>query len=248
VEPALAVVLHPDTREQVFEKLIIKNRPVLRIVCPMLIGELHKVTDCVLDDCSLTSIQLTKYLTTTREELNKASHPDRRTLDVGKHARFALAFIQSMSKEPDIQISDEVAFDRLHLLYPPGSTIFTKDGGGRRAYRVERVDLSHREGFDTLEVRAFYLDFDKTGKWLVPHVELLAVPRYPSMRQIRSLDLVPDWYIRKTCHSLTTELVERGERFWAYRNGPICRVYTGDAWPTTPDTVCIPRLRLLWAW
>jgi hypothetical protein len=250
VELPLDDGLHPATRVQVFKKLTTKGRSVLNIVCPLLIGELHRANVCLLDDSSFTSDQFTNSLSLTLNGLKKALRLGRRVSDAIEHANFTLASIEAMPEKLDIQISDEseIAFDRLPSLYPPGSTVFTKDGGVWRAYRVERVErigLGHRLGSYTLEVHAFYLDFDLTGKWLVPQLELLAVPPYSSMRRIRDLELVPDWYIRKTRPSLMGGLVERGKKFWTYRNKPVCQAYTGDAWPTTQDTVCIPRLRLL---
>jgi hypothetical protein len=239
VESALIDSLSSDAEEQVFEKVTINNRLVLRITSPVLIMELlHRCKRGSPDGYRFTQEQLA-----TVHELNKLPVRDRHISDASQHAKLALDFIKSTQADPDIQISDrsKISFDQLHLLYPRRSTVYAKDDGGWRAYKVDRVELGDQSGSESLHIHAFYLDFDKSGRYLVPHLEVFSVSKYFPARQVRSLELVPDWYILKTCPSLIPELRRRGEGFWKYKNEPVCQEYTGDAWSKTQDAVGVPE-------
>ncbi|KAK4125679.1 hypothetical protein N657DRAFT_678750 [Parathielavia appendiculata] len=144
----------------------------------------------------------------------------RRESDASGPARLALDIIQSEPKDHDISFSDggKIVFDRLHLLYHAGSTIYSSDEGGWRAYRIDKVERASGPAHAAfLHVHAFYVNFDEPGKRLVPQHQLLVVPWYSSARRIRSLDLWSDWYIHKTYLNLPKKLFERGKHFWGLR-------------------------------
>jgi hypothetical protein len=137
-----------------------------------------------------------------------------------------------------IRLADEgkITFGRLHHLYPWGSTVYGLDDGGWRAYKVDRVE---RPGGPeaALHVHVFFLDFDDTGLRVVPQSALLVVPPYASARRIRSLPLVPDWYMQRPPHRVVNDLLSRGDRFWRCGDEAKCFAYKGNAWPGTLDAV-----------
>ncbi|RYP69002.1 hypothetical protein DL769_005389 [Monosporascus sp. CRB-8-3] len=238
-ESVITEVQHPETREHVFETITSPNRTVLRIICPLLIMELQKAP---LQGGTTKGWRYTKErlssVATNADKIYELPRRDRRISDASQHARFTIGYMESRklqdtSEEFDIEISDEIQFKHLHHLYPPKSIVYTKDEGGWRAYKVGRVEVGARPEVDAMHVHAHYLDFDKTGERLVPHLNVLAIPPYSSVRAIGTLELLPDWYILKTSGGLDAELMRRGKAFWDFRGPPTCREYTGDAWPTS---------------
>ncbi|RYP15386.1 hypothetical protein DL765_005722 [Monosporascus sp. GIB2] len=126
----------------------------------------------------------------------------------------------------------KIAFEDLWLIYPPGGTVFRKDDGGWRAYKVERVEAWTKGRPDDMVIYAYYLDFDRLGKWLIPHLEVLTVPYYSSIRAIGNLEIVPEWYFRD-CPDLLQKLIKRGEEYFEYKDKVSYMEYKGDAWPLT---------------
>ncbi|RYP76363.1 hypothetical protein DL771_001802 [Monosporascus sp. 5C6A] len=106
-------------------------------------------------------------------------------------------------------LCNSIAFEDLWLLYPPGGTVFSMDRGAWRAYKVDRVEAPPRLSSDSMIVHCYYLDFDKTGNWLVPHAESFNISPYSAERAIDKLHLVPNWYL----HDLSEKLIERGKKY-----------------------------------
>jgi hypothetical protein len=160
----------------------------------------------------------------------------RRESDASEAAQLALQVIERSDHQ--IRLADEgkITFGRLHHLYPWGSTVYGLDDGGWRAYKVDRVE---RPGGPeaALHVHVFFLDFDDTGLRVVPQSALLVVPPYASARKIRSLPLVPDWYMQRPPHRVVNDLLSRGDRFWRCGDEAKCFAYKGNAWPGTLDAV-----------
>ncbi|KAK4118622.1 hypothetical protein N657DRAFT_637902 [Parathielavia appendiculata] len=233
VEPPFPQGPRPGTGEQVLERVRIKGRLTFLIICPFLIREFSVGPDMGGQLGTGPSRPTSPEMICQRlSELSELSDSD-----ASGPARLALEIIRSEPKDHDISFSEDgkIAFDRLHLLFPAGSTLYSRDEGGWRAYKVDRVERASGEAHAAeLHVHAFYVNFNETGKRLVPHYQLLVLPWYSSTRRIRSLAVWPDWYIHKTYPSLPKKLIERGTDFQQlYGGSPICREYKGDAWPVT---------------
>ena len=128
---------------------------------------------------------------------------------------------------------DKIAFEHLWLLYLPGKTVFSKDAGQWGAYKVYRAEIPCGSSSDMMLVHCCFLDFDKTGKWLVPQPKVFRVPLYPSERPIRDLDIIPDW-----CYpDLGEKLIQRGKKFSAFRKEVSYKQYCGDEWPKASEEV-----------
>ena len=134
-----------------------------------------------------------------------------------------------------------ISFQDVWLLYPPGTTVFQRDEGEWRAYKVERVEYQNQHDSNTLLVRGYYLDFDKTGNYLVPQLENLTVRSYSLEKSVASLEVLPGWYFQRY-HDLYERLLERGKAYSSYSAKVCYRQYQGDAWPKTTHTVSSIRM------
>ena len=131
-----------------------------------------------------------------------------------------------------------IPFEDLWLLYRPGTTILKRDDSGWRAHKVEKVEFQSNLSADAMLIYAHYLDFDSSGRWLVPHLEVLTVPSYSGERAIGNLEVVPEWYFQKYPNkNLLKSLVERGKTYESYRSKVSYQDYNGDAWSRTPRKV-----------
>ncbi|XXH03870.1 hypothetical protein Hte_010276 [Hypoxylon texense] len=122
---------------------------------------------------------------------------------------------------------------RIDDVYHQGDTVFKKDMDAWRAYKVERFEFHPCLNPDSILVHGYFLDFDKTGNWLVPQLTVLVVSSLSSKKYIEDLDVIPGWYFDDH-HSLRKKLMDRGLQYASYARGVFYREYTGDSWPTTP--------------
>ncbi|OTA88686.1 hypothetical protein M434DRAFT_14903 [Hypoxylon sp. CO27-5] len=157
---------------------------------------------------------------------------------IKKHVQALFNFIQKKSplaweklNEIEGETCYEIAFKDLWLLYPPGRTVFSSEDGAWRAYKIDRVEIYSESKSDEILIHCCFLDFDKTGKWLVPQVKVFHVPSYSSERLIKNLNVIPDW-----CYAgLGEKLIERGKIYRNYGHEVFYRRYDGDAWPRTSE-------------
>lgn len=151
---------------------------------------------------------------------------------------FRRTYAVTLEKLGQINSGDctKIAFEDLWLIYPPGETVFKNDNGGWRAYKVERVEACPRGSLTDMAIYAYYLDFDESGQWLIPHLEVLSVSYYSSSRTIGNLEIVPEWYFRK-CGELLARLINRGRDYFKFGEKVSYMEYEGDAWPITSSTV-----------
>lgn len=170
------------------------------------------------------------------EKLEKHSHEDVKDL---------LGFVKEncqstyeKCQELQLRTCTEISFEDLWLLYYRGTTILSKDDNGWRAYKVERVEHQSYSNSGSMLIYAHYLDFDSSGQWLVPHLEVLTVHWYPGDRVIGNLEVIPEWYFQKQRNNnLLGNLVQRGKAYESYRGKVYYRDYNGDIWPRTPRKV-----------
>ena len=132
--------------------------------------------------------------------------------------------------------STKVFFKDLWLIYPPGVTVFQKDDGGWRAYKVEKLERCQDERLHGLSIYAYYLDFDKSGQCLIPHLKILTVPYFSSSQAISQLEIIPKQYLRNY-DDLRVRLEERGQNYEKHIGKVSYIEYRGDAWPMISSTV-----------
>lgn len=151
---------------------------------------------------------------------------------------FRRTYAVTLEKLGQINSGDctKIAFEDLWLIYPPGETVFKNDNGGWRAYKVERVEACPRGSLTDMAIYAYYLDFDESGQWLIPHLEVLSVSYYSSSRTIGNLEIVPEWYFRK-CGELLARLINRGRDYFKFGEKVSYMEYEGDTCPITSSTV-----------
>lgn len=159
------------------------------------------------------------------------------------HAQLLLDFVRNENsyaweKSDEIQSRKcyKIAFKYLWLIYPPGATVFRNDNGVWRAYKVERLEGNSYSNIDTKTIHCYYLDFDKTGRFLVPYSEEFVVSSYSSETLIGTLELIPEWSFHHHDTLLHHTLLQ-GRKYWAYNGSVQYRDYHGDEWLKLPRDV-----------
>ncbi|KAM7199520.1 hypothetical protein V8F20_005704 [Naviculisporaceae sp. PSN 640] len=242
-------VTHPDTRLPVFRRGSVANRPALTIVDESLIGILSE-TDAVSVDSPIYEGMLLSTITHIHVPYEALFYCRKKILEATKtgdshtpkHAQFLLDFMEKeypetwiKSRELDERVCQKIAFEHAWLLYSPGETVFRNSPGGRRAYRVARVEPGTRSGLDPIRIFGYYLALDQTGRSLVPHLEVLRVGRYHYERPVGGLEVVPEWYVEKYMNQIFTDLMARGKSYWGYRGKLLYKEHRGDGWPMASD-------------
>lgn len=248
-------IQHPETGNLVFEKWTGQQKPTFKLRCPLLIEFLRHAVTYVLTRAyskwnhSLVTLiddeqfeVVFHYLPVLINEL-KSQATDERTV---RHVELFLAHVKQSAPQTweianAIQSGEckKVAFKDLWLLYPPGTTILRRDSGAWRAYKVGRLEPSTHMSKDTWDVHCIYLDFDKTGKWLVPHSEVLVVPSYTLERSISTLELIPGPYLNNA-REISDQLVNHTKHYWEYGGSVHYQEYHGNEWPKMPHHVSSP--------
>ncbi|KAI0965880.1 P-loop containing nucleoside triphosphate hydrolase protein [Xylaria arbuscula] len=256
IERAQLPRLEPESYEcissncsRVFEIRLIHEKPSLRIICPLLIGALRRASANSLGDYKkedrpaheLTIREPYEWIFHNWNRISQAAREDEEE-HTSIHAELLLKFVKAERPstweklvELDSRICEEIAFDDLWLIYNIGTTVFAKDDGGWRAYKVERTESSSRSNNDSMSVHCLYLDWESNGRWLTPQHEIFTIQSYTSERSIADLQLVPEWYFQEP-DNLKRQLVERGVSFWEQSSKVNYREYSGNAWPLSSQT------------
>ena len=163
----------------------------------------------------------------------------------GDHVKLLLAFLKTdrpTTWERLDQLEqgkcEQISFEDVWLLYPPGMPIYRKDDGQWRAYKTEKVRTQYLPQMDSLHIDGFYLDFDNEGLKLRGVAETLQVLPFSGNRSITDLEVIPETHF-KINDSLSSYLETRGRRFWAFSGKAAYQQYSGTAWPTTLATVSL---------
>lgn len=147
--------------------------------------------------------------------------------EIGQHAQFVLSLMKnerSATWEKAVELDQDrcysIAFEDSWLLYPPGETVFRRDPGGWRAYKVARIEVSPFPSSEPIRVYGYYLGFGKGGRSLVPRLEILEVASYPSEKTIESLDVVPQRHFERAAPGFREMLMKRGKHYWYVSTPP----------------------------
>lgn len=129
-----------------------------------------------------------------------------------------------------------ITFDTVPLLYRPGAVVLQDQDGAWRAYVIERHEYRTSANIEVMLIHVRYLDFDKTGKSLVPHSTVFELAKFDSERPITSLELIP-----KQSFDGNTDLIEniknRGAEYFKYGDTVQYCDYHGDEWPRPSPNV-----------
>ncbi|KAJ2994012.1 hypothetical protein NUW58_g1665 [Xylaria curta] len=229
---------------RVFEIRLMRERYSLRILCPLLRGALRRA--------SINSLSASQREDSVSPELvihepyewifhNWKKISQAASEDEGKctslHAELLLEFIKAERpttwgklNEVESGECEKIAFEDLWLIYPAGVTVFAKDDGAWRAYKVERTDSNSPSSSGLMSIHCLYLDLDPTGQRLTPHREVLSIQSYTSERPIADLQVVPEWCFQGR-NDLHDQLLKRGKSFWEHTRKVYYKEYSGDAWP-----------------
>ncbi|KAI8950669.1 hypothetical protein F4801DRAFT_333308 [Xylaria longipes] len=233
----------PITGDLVFEIQPIHEKPSLRIICPLLSGVLKQAAISPLGDLQIddsfsptsTIAEPYEWLFRNRKRISQAAKQDTREHTI-RHVDLLLEFVKkerpsTWEKLDELEAGNcrKIAFDDIWLIYPPGATVFAKDQGGWRAYKVERIESSSSSSSEEMLIHCLYLGLDTTGKWLTPKREVLTVRSYSSELPIGDLEVVPNWHFQRR-NSLPEKLMERGKKFWEYSRNVNHKEYYGQAW------------------
>ncbi|KAI0479763.1 P-loop containing nucleoside triphosphate hydrolase protein [Xylaria cf. heliscus] len=236
---------NPVTGDLLFEMFPTRERSSLRIICPLLNRVLRQASSnppSVLqeDDSfspTLTIVEPYELLFHNRKRISQVAEEGANREHTIRHVKLLLDFIRherpstwEKLNELDSGNCRKIAFEDIWLIYPPGITVFAKDPGGWRAYKVERVESSSNSSGDVMLIHCLYLDLNTTGKWLTPRREVLTVRGYSSELPIGDLEVVPHWHFQRE-NSLSEKLTERGKKFWEYSRNVNHKEYYGQAWP-----------------
>ncbi|KAH6655032.1 hypothetical protein BKA67DRAFT_559301 [Truncatella angustata] len=237
--------LHPDTRKKVFRRSWFGEKRAVQVVCEDLCQILERAAIALpwseenekLFSPSSWITEPFEVIVHNRSEIVK-HHSELDDGDAKKHLGWFLERLEAhqpglWQKQDEILSGScrQVLFEHLWLLYPPGSTVFSIDDSAWRAYIIERTETVTLEHAAILQIHVCYLDFDGTGRRLIPHRTVIEVTSYTSERKMSALRLKPEWYIERTTPLIVANLVKRGNEYSGLGGKPHYREYEGDAWP-----------------
>lgn len=161
-----------------------------------------------------------------------------------RHLRFMVGFLEEKEKPSAwgrIEAIERlecktITFDTVPLLYRRGDTVLQNMDGTWRAYVIERHEHKTSANIEAMLIHVRYLDFDKTGKSLVPHAAVFELPRFDSERLITNLELIPQ---RLLDHApgLMNSIRDRGAKYYEYGGDVRYRWYHGSEWPRPSQQV-----------
>ncbi|KAK6077366.1 ATPase [Seiridium cupressi] len=210
---------HPDTRRKVFRSSWFGEKRAVQVVCEDL---------CQILQRAATALPWGEE----NEKLFSPSSWITEPFEVIVHNRSEIVKHHSELKNGDAKKHLGWFLERLGA-HQPGSTVFSIDDGAWRAYIIERSETVISENAAVLQIHACYLDFDWTGRRLLPHRTMVEVTSYTSERKMSALKLKPEWYIEQTTPLIVANLIQRGNEYFGLRGEPHYREYEGDAWPKT---------------
>ena len=127
-----------------------------------------------------------------------------------------------------------IEFPNIWLLYPPGTTVYSKENGEYEAFVVHSVrgvnkSRRHRSGqhtYSRLELTCWNINYDGEvfGRVWSRH----EIYPFKGKKEIKTLDLIPESFVADV-ESVKLSLKERGRLFWALQ-GQKYREYTGEVW------------------
>lgn len=127
-----------------------------------------------------------------------------------------------------------IEFPNIWMLYPPGTTIYSKWNGEYEAFIVDSVrgvrkSMRHKSGqhtYSRLELTCWSIDYDGEifGRVWSTH----EIFPFKGSKEISSLQVVPEKFL-PDAENVKSSLTTRGKEFWALQ-GQNYREYHGEIW------------------
>ena len=123
---------------------------------------------------------------------------------------------------------------QIWMLYPPGTTVYTKENGEYEAFIVDSIrgvhkSMRHKSGqhnYSRLELTCWSINYDGEifGRVWSTH----GIFPFKGSKEINSLQLIPERFL-PDAESIKSSLMSRGKQFWALQ-GQNYREYHGEIW------------------
>ena len=157
------------------------------------------------------------------------------------HVKLVLDFMRKELAESKIlddiesaEASSLIEFPSIWMLYPPGTTVYTKENGEYEALIVDSVrgvhkSMRHKSGhhsYSRLELTCWSINYDGEvfGRVWSTH----EIFPFKGSKEISSLQLIPEKYL-PDAENVKSSLRSRGKEFWALQ-GQNYREYRGEVW------------------
>jgi len=243
-ETVLTVTREFDTNKHFWRRLV-------DIVSPAFVQLLHEESPYDIDlhlvdgilalhDPLMTLFHNRKIMNRYIEKGGYASDSDN-VKQARAHTKLILDFMRKELDQSRVlddleseQPSGLIEFSNIWLLYPPGTVVYTKEGGEYEAYVVDSVEgvrksLRYRSGSHTysrIELTCWSVNYDGEvfGRVWSTH----EIFPFMGTKEIASLDLVPEKFLTDVANIQST-LRARGEQFFGLQ-GQNYREYTGEVW------------------
>ncbi|KAK7962627.1 P-loop containing nucleoside triphosphate hydrolase protein [Apiospora aurea] len=232
---------HPDTNVKVFRWEMSGEKRALRIMC----SDLCQGLPHLAANSPGVWTEFSGHLVVEPYELifyNKTRIKQGKTEDLGhgnwqKHLLFLLEQLEEESPRAwsvldaiEERRRKTITFDAVPLLYRPGAVVLEDQYGAWRAYVIERCEHRTSTSTESMLTHARYLDFDKTGKYLVPYTSVFELTKFDSELPITSLELIPlELFDQKP--DLIDSVRDRGAKYSQYGARVWYCDYHGDEWP-----------------
>ncbi|KAK8043659.1 P-loop containing nucleoside triphosphate hydrolase protein [Apiospora rasikravindrae] len=239
--PLPSVIHHPETNVKVFRWEMSGEKRALRIMCSDLCQGLPQLAA----NSPGVWTEFSGHVVVEPYELifyNKTRIKQGKTEDLGhgnwqKHLTFLVEQLEAESPKAwtileaiEARRRKTITFDTVPLLYRPGAVVLRDQHGAWRAYVVERCEHRTSANIESMLIHARFLDFDKTGKYLVPYTRVFELTKFDSELPITSLELLPQEVFDQK-PDLIDSIRERGAEYFKYGARAWYRDYHGGKWP-----------------
>ena len=157
------------------------------------------------------------------------------------HVKLVLDFMRKELAESKVlddiesaEPSSSIEFPNIWMLYPPGTTVYTKENGEYEALIVDSVrgvykSIRHKSGkrsYSRLELTCWSINYDGEifGRVWSTH----GIFPFKGSKEISSLQLIPEKFL-PDAEKVKSSLRSRGKEFWSLQ-GQNYREYHGEVW------------------
>ena len=194
----------------------------------------------ILHEPMMTLFHNRKTLNKYIEKGGYASDSDE-VKEARSHTKLILDFMRKELNESKVlddlesaKPSGLIEFPNIWMLYPPGTTVYTKENGEYEAFIVDSVRGVHKSmrqrsgqhSYSRVELTCWSINYDGEifGRVWSNH----GIFPFKGSKEISSLQLVPEKFLPDV-ESVKSSLQSRGKQFWALQ-GQNYQEYHGEIW------------------